>query len=144
MLIKELEDILILVKDLPRAEQLKCVRALWLKLDEWEQRQQEPRLSDSEWSALRAKRDAAARKRAELQELEESGITIEPRSGVVESFDDKKGYGYISMEDGHRALLHITCLRASGYKRASAGARVEFLAIHRARGWQAFRILSLV
>jgi CspA family cold shock protein len=71
-------------------------------------------------------------------------IAVEARSGVVESFDRTKGYGYILMEDGDRALLHITCLRAGGYRRADIGASVEFQAIRRRnRGWQAFRILSL-
>ena len=47
------------------------------------------------------------------------------------------------MDDGERALLHITCLRAGGYRDANVGAQVEFMALRRAKGWQAFRILLL-
>ena len=143
MLIKELEDVLVLVKDLPPTEQLKCARFLFGRVDEWEQRQQELHLSDAEWSELIAERSEAASRRGELRQLKECGFTLEPRSGVVASFDTKKGYGYIEMDDGDRALLHITCVRAGGYKRVRAGARIEFMAVQRPHGWQAFRILSL-
>jgi cold shock CspA family protein len=143
MLIKELEDILVLVRELPREYQLKCVQALWPHVEEWEQRQQEPNLSDAEWNELHTERAAAQRRREEIRDLEDCGIIVEPRSGIIESFDRKKGYGYIRMEDGERALLHVTCLRASGYRHARAGERVEFEALRRPKGWQAFRILSL-
>ena len=143
MLIKELEDLLVLVRDLPREAQLKCAQTLWSHLDEWEERQQHPHLSDSEWDRLKSERTAAEEVRQELQEFAEMGVAIENRSGIVESFDRTRGYGYILMEDGERALLHITCLRAGGHRDARVGARVEFQAMRRTRGWQAFRILSL-
>jgi cold shock CspA family protein len=143
MLIKELEDMLVLVRQLPRADQLKCVQALWSHVVEWEERQQEPHLSDAEWRALQTERAAAQRVREELRQFDDMGISIEPRSGIVASFDGKKGYGYIEMDGGERALLHVTCLRASGYRHAKKGASIEFLAMRRTRGWQAFRILSL-
>ena len=143
MLIKELEDMLVLVKDLPSEEQLKCVQSLWRHVDEWEARQQEPGLSDPEWANLQSQRAEAARVREENRALEELGYKVEPRSGVVASFDRKKGYGYIEMEDGERALLHVTCLRACGYRHARVGAWVEFTVLRRPHGWQAFRILSL-
>ena len=48
------------------------------------------------------------------------------------------------MDNDEQALLHVTCLRACGYKGARVGVHIEFLAVHRLNGWQAFRILSLV
>ena len=143
MLIKELEDVLVLVGELPREDQVKCAQALRSHVDEWEERQQQPHLSDAEWVQLKAERAAAGRAREELREFEEMGMAIEARSGIVENFDQRKGYGFIVMEDGERALLHITCLRAGGYRGAHAGAHVEFQAMRRPHGWQAFRILSL-
>ena len=71
-------------------------------------------MSDTEWGALHAERALAQRMREELLDLNDVGINIEPWSGIIESFDREKGYGYILMEDGERALC-----------------------------WQAFRILSL-
>ena len=143
MLIKELEDMMALVGALPREDQLRCVQALWSCVEEWEERYQEPHLSDDEWAELKRQRAKAKRERDELRAFEEMGMNIEARSGFVESFDRNKGYGYIQMEDGERALLHITCLRAGGYRDANVGAQVEFMALRRAKGWQAFRILLL-
>ena len=143
MLIKELEDMLVLVRELPREVQLMCVQALWSHVEEWEERLQDPGLSDAEWADHKRQRALANRAREELRHFKEMGINTETRSGTVQSFDHKKGCGYVQMEDGERALLHITCLRASGYRHATVGARVEFVALRRERGWQAFRILSL-
>ena len=143
MLIKELEDMLVLVGELPRENQMQCARALLTHVEEWEERQQEANLSGAEWNALQEQRTRRLRLHEELRELEDVGINIEPRSGIVESYDRTKGYGYIQMEDGERALLHVTCLRANGFRHAHAGARIEFMAMRRPRGWQAFRVLSL-
>ena len=143
MLIKELKDMLALVAELPSDTQLQCAQALFTYVEEWEERQQEPHLSDAEWADLKAHRAEARRRRDDLRNFADMGLEAEPRSGVVESYDDKKGYGYILMENEDRALLHVTCLRACGYRHARVGAHVEFLAVHRTKGWQAFRILSL-
>ncbi len=65
-------------------------------------------------------------------------------AGTVKFFDARRGYGFIVADDGaDDVLLHITCLRASGYESAPEGARIECVALHRARGRQAFRVLSL-
>jgi len=143
MLIKELEDMLLLVAQLPRDQQLKCVQALWPIVEEWEARMQERDLSDAAWEQLNAERAEAQRLRDDLRGFAKMGFDAEARSGIVETYDSKKGYGYIRMEDDERALLHVTCLRACGYRDAPVGAHIEFLALHRPKGWQAFRVLSL-
>lgn len=60
-------------------------------------------------------------------------MDVEARSGVVETFDCSKGYGCIEMEDGERALLHITCLRGCGYREASEGRQCRVSGIARLR-----------
>ena len=143
MLIKEFEDMLELIKQLPSERQLKCARTIWLHVEEWEERQQHPHLSDAEFEELQSQRAAERHLRDEARELEECGMDVEPRSGVVETFDRNTGQGLIRMEDGEQALLHIACLRACGYRHANEGASVEFLALRRSSGWQAYRILML-
>ena len=65
-------------------------------------------------------------------------------SGRIKWFDVAKGFGFIVPDDGSAdVLLHITCLRRDGYQNASEGARVVVEATERARGWQAFRVVSL-
>jgi cold shock CspA family protein len=65
-------------------------------------------------------------------------------TGVVDTYDEKKGYGFIRADDGTQVLLHHTALRASGYKGSpTPGMTIRFTAIGRPKGWQAFRIPSL-
>ena len=64
-------------------------------------------------------------------------------TGTVDSFDPKKGYGYIRCDGGETVLLHVTCLRASGYRNVTPGSPVHFQALERPKGWMAFRIHSL-
>lgn len=65
-------------------------------------------------------------------------------AGHIKWFDVSKGFGFIVPDDGRPdVLLHITCLRRDGHQGASEGARIVVEAVERARGWQAFRVISL-
>jgi CspA family cold shock protein len=48
-------------------------------------------------------------------------------TGTVKWFNDAKGYGFISPEDGGKDLfVHHSNIRVSGYKSLAEGARVEY------------------
>jgi len=65
-------------------------------------------------------------------------------SGVIKWFDVSKGYGFIVPDNGlPDILLHVTCLRRDGFQAAFEGARVVVEVLQRARGLQAFRIISM-
>jgi CspA family cold shock protein len=65
-------------------------------------------------------------------------------SGVIKWFDVSKGYGFIVPDNGlPDILLHVTCLRRDGFQAAYEGARVVVEVLQRARGLQAFRIISM-
>src|SRR5436190_15775743 len=65
-------------------------------------------------------------------------------SGVIKWFDASKGYGFIVPDNGAPdVLLHVTVLRRDGYQTAYEGARLVCEAVQRAKGYQAFRILSM-
>ncbi|HRK24982.1 MAG TPA: cold-shock protein [Beijerinckiaceae bacterium] len=65
-------------------------------------------------------------------------------SGVIKWFDVAKGYGFIIPDNGlPDILLHVTCLRRDGFQTAQEGARIVCEVVQRARGYQAFRVLSL-
>lgn len=65
-------------------------------------------------------------------------------SGVIKWFDVAKGYGFIVPDDGGPdILLHVTCMRRDGFHSAAEGARIVCEVQRRARGAQAFRVLSL-
>jgi len=46
--------------------------------------------------------------------------------GIVKWFNDRKGYGFISQEDGNDVFVHFSSINAEGYKTLSEGDRVEF------------------
>jgi CspA family cold shock protein len=66
-------------------------------------------------------------------------------SGLIKWFDPTKGYGFIKPSGDQKGdiLLHQTCVRQSGFKFASEGARVVCEAVLGPRGLQARRLIEL-
>jgi CspA family cold shock protein len=74
----------------------------------------------------------------------ETTVSVIEVAGVIKWFDVAKGYGFIVPNNGMPdVLLHVTVLRRDGYQTAYEGARVLCEALPRAKGLQAFRILSM-
>ena len=46
--------------------------------------------------------------------------------GTVKWFNNRKGYGFISREDGSDVFVHYSCIDAPGYKTLEQGEAVEF------------------
>jgi CspA family cold shock protein len=46
--------------------------------------------------------------------------------GIVKWFNDRKGYGFISQEEGDDVFVHFSSIQSTGYKTLSEGDRVEF------------------
>jgi CspA family cold shock protein len=44
----------------------------------------------------------------------------------VKWFNDRKGYGFISQEDGNDVFVHFSSIEATGYKTLSEGDNVDF------------------
>jgi CspA family cold shock protein len=48
-------------------------------------------------------------------------------TGTVKWFNDKKGYGFITPEDGEKdCFVHFSAIMAEGFKSLKEGQRVEF------------------
>jgi CspA family cold shock protein len=74
----------------------------------------------------------------------EATVSVIEVAGVIKWFDVAKGYGFIVPNNGMPdVLLHVTVLRRDGYQTAYEGAQVICEALPRAKGLQAFRILSM-
>lgn len=66
-------------------------------------------------------------------------------SGSIKWFDVAKGYGFIRPAGGPQGdiLLHLTCVRQSGFKIAHEGAKVVCEAVKGPKGLQARKLLLL-
>ena len=47
-------------------------------------------------------------------------------TGTVKFFNNEKGFGFISREDGDDVFVHFSNIAGSGYKTLEEGQRVEF------------------
>jgi len=59
-----------------------------------------------------------------------------PRTiGTVKRFNDAKGFGFITPEDGaNDCFVHHTAIKAEGFRSLSEGDRVEFDIVQGAKG----------
>jgi cold shock protein len=65
-------------------------------------------------------------------------------TGTVKWFDDAKGYGFITPDDGSKDLfVHHSSIAGSGFKSLSEGAKVEFEAREGAKGPQADNVVAI-
>ncbi|HDJ30305.1 MAG TPA: cold-shock protein [Candidatus Acetothermia bacterium] len=61
----------------------------------------------------------------------------ERQTGTVKWFNDGKGFGFISREDGEDVFVHFTAIRGEGYRSLEEGQRVEFTIGQGQKGLQA-------
>ena len=60
------------------------------------------------------------------------------QQGTVKWFNDEKGYGFISPDEGGEDLfVHHTGIAGSGFKSLEEGAKVSYEATHGKKGMQA-------
>lgn len=60
--------------------------------------------------------------------------------GTVKWFNNQKGYGFITAEDGKDVFVHFSGLNMEGFKTLEEGASVEFDIADGAKGPQAVNV----
>ena len=60
--------------------------------------------------------------------------------GQVKWFNDAKGYGFISQENGEDVFVHFSAIQAQGFKSLSEGDKVEFEVTKGPKGLQASNV----
>ena len=62
--------------------------------------------------------------------------------GKVKWFNDKKGYGFITCEDGKDVFVHYTAIEGKGHKTLKEGEEVEFEVMKNPKGLQAIDVVK--
>ena len=65
------------------------------------------------------------------------------QQGTVKWFNAKKGYGFITDEDGKEVFVHFSALNMDGFKELKDGEAVEFEVVDGDKGPQAANVTRL-
>jgi CspA family cold shock protein len=63
--------------------------------------------------------------------------------GTVKWFNDAKGYGFISRENGEDVFVHFSAIQANGFRSLKEGQPVQFNVVKGPKGWQAENVQVL-
>jgi CspA family cold shock protein len=58
-------------------------------------------------------------------------------TGTVKWFNDAKGYGFISRQNGEDVFVHFSAIQANGFRSLQEGQQVQFDVVKGPKGWQA-------
>lgn len=63
-------------------------------------------------------------------------------TGVVKWFNEAKGYGFISPDDGSRdVFVHFSAIQLNGFKKLEEGQKVQFEVVDGAKGPNAQNVI---
>ena len=63
--------------------------------------------------------------------------------GTVKWFNDQKGYGFITPENGKDVFVHHSAIQGEGFKTLAEGQKVEFNIEQGPKGEQATNVVKL-
>jgi CspA family cold shock protein len=66
----------------------------------------------------------------------------EREAGTVKWFDAKKGFGFITRENGDDVFVHYSVIQSDGYRVLKDGQKVEFEVVQGRKGLEASNVTS--
>jgi CspA family cold shock protein len=79
--------------------------------------------------------------------LENIAVAPETRTGkqtgIVKWFNDAKGYGFISRQNGEDVFVHYSAIQGNGFRSLKEGQQVQFDLVKGPKGWQAENVKVL-
>jgi cold shock protein len=63
--------------------------------------------------------------------------------GTVKWFNDGKGFGFITQDDGPDVFVHFSAIQEEGFKALAEGQRVTFEVVEGGKGLQAANVRKL-
>ncbi len=64
-------------------------------------------------------------------------------NGTVKWFNDKKGFGFISQDNGQDVFVHQTSIQGEGFRTLAEGDKVEFEVTKDEKGYKATNVVKL-
>jgi CspA family cold shock protein len=64
-------------------------------------------------------------------------------TGTVKWFNDAKGYGFISRQNGEDVFVHFSAIEGNGFRSLQEGQAVQFNVVRGPKGWQAENVKAL-
>ena len=68
---------------------------------------------------------------------------IKMEQGTVKWFNDAKGYGFISRQNGEDVFVHFSAIQAGGFRSLQEGQKVQFDLTKGQKGWQAENVQAV-
>ncbi|EOT29643.1 cold-shock protein [Enterococcus saccharolyticus] len=63
--------------------------------------------------------------------------------GTVKWFNNEKGFGFITADNGNDVFVHFSAIQGDGFKALEEGQEVEFTIVEGSRGPQAAEVTKL-
>jgi CspA family cold shock protein len=76
------------------------------------------------------------------QNIEQKEGEVEMAEGTVKWFNDAKGFGFISQDDGPDVFVHFSSIQGDGFKSLAEGERVTFDVENGPKGLQASNVVK--
>ena len=73
-----------------------------------------------------------------MQERERNNTIV--AKGTVKWFNEAKGFGFISQENGEDVFVHYSAIQGDGFRTLAEGDKVEFDVVKGPKGYQAANV----